>query len=152
MHGVGQSARVGVHMEDAVPEPLVVAVHLVDDLLRAADQGGAALDEVLHRLEDHRQPGLLLEGQVGLEDRPVGLGRLLGGAGDQQPGRAGADREPRRVVAVVRPALPVVVDQLGVGLDGVRDVRGEQRVAVAGGQVDGLLLVALPCQTRTGRW
>src|SRR4051812_41793622 len=41
--GVGESARVRVQVDHRVPELLVVAVHLVDDLLRAADQGGAAL-------------------------------------------------------------------------------------------------------------
>ena len=45
--GVGQAAGVRVQVQHAVPELLVVAVHLVDDLLRAADQRGAALDEVL---------------------------------------------------------------------------------------------------------
>src|SRR5689334_1799322 len=44
---VRQAARVGLHMEHRVPELLVIAVDFVDDLLRAADQGGAALDEVL---------------------------------------------------------------------------------------------------------
>ena len=51
--GVG-SAPPGsaLQVQHAVPELLVVPVDLLDDLLRAADQGGAALDEVLQGGED----------------------------------------------------------------------------------------------------
>ncbi len=139
MPAAGQPARVGLDVLHGVPEPFVIAVHLVDDLLRTADQGRAALDEVLQRLEDHRQARPLLERQIALEDGPVDLQRLLGRGGHVQARRARTDGDVRRVVAVVLPALPVVPDQLGVGLDGVGDVRREQRVAVAGGQVHRLL-------------
>ena len=50
---VGQAAGVGVQVQDRVAELLVVAVHLLDHLGRAADQGRGALDEVLQRRE-HR--------------------------------------------------------------------------------------------------
>jgi hypothetical protein len=36
--GVGQPAGVGMQVQDGVAELLVVAVHLLDHLLRAADQ------------------------------------------------------------------------------------------------------------------
>ena len=49
---VGQPVGVGLQVHDLVAEPLVVAVHLVDDLLRAADQDRAALDRVLQGGED----------------------------------------------------------------------------------------------------
>ncbi len=44
----------------------------------------------------------------------------------------------RRVVAVGHPPFPVVAHQLGVGLDRVGHVGREQRVAVPGGQLDGV--------------
>src|SRR6202021_3468159 len=40
---VGEPARVGVQMQDRVAELLVIAVHLLDHLGRAADQGRRAL-------------------------------------------------------------------------------------------------------------
>lgn len=138
MLGTGQAAGLGVQMQHAVAEPLVVAVDLVDDLLGAADQGGAALGEVLQGGEDRFDAEPLLEAEVALEDRPVVGEGLLGGGRRVEAGRARADRGQRRVVAVVLPPLAVVADQLGVGLDGVGDVRREERVAVAGGEVDRL--------------
>jgi hypothetical protein len=85
--GIGEPARVGMQVQHGMPELRVVPVHLLDDLLRAADERRTAGDEVL---------------KVG---------------------------EPRTVVP----------DQLGIRLDRVGDVRGEQRFAVAGGQVDRFL-------------
>src|SRR5580658_4161583 len=46
---VGEPARVGVQVQDRVAELLVIAVHLLDHLGRAADQGRRALDEVFQR-------------------------------------------------------------------------------------------------------
>lgn len=71
MLGVGEPARVSVHVEHAVPELLVVAVHFVDHLLRAADQRRAALDEVLQGGEHRIDAQTFLEGEVCLEHRPV---------------------------------------------------------------------------------
>ena len=136
----GQAVAVGVQVEHLVSELLVVAMHLVDDLLRAADQGRAALDGVLERSgrpagspppADRRQPGL--------EDRPVVVEGFLRGPGGVVARRCRRRPRVRRIVAVERPAFPVVADQLGVRLDRVGDVRGEQRVAVPGGQIHGLL-------------
>ena len=67
--------------------------------------------------------------------------------------RCGTRRFPRRperprVVAVELPPLPVVAHQLGVGLDWIGHVGGEDRVAVTRGKVDRVRLVALPCQIR----
>src|SRR3954468_9527690 len=50
---LGQAVAIGVYIEYLVPELLVVPQHLVDDLLRAADQGRTALNGVLERVE-HR--------------------------------------------------------------------------------------------------
>src|SRR4051812_36652754 len=58
----GESVGVGAEVDHLVAELLVVAAHLVDHLLRAAYQRRAAVDEVLDRLEYHRQPGAAREG------------------------------------------------------------------------------------------
>src|ERR1700754_243405 len=67
----------------------------------------------------------------------------------REAGGAGADDRTGGVVPVIEPPLAVVVDQLGVGLDGVGDVRGEKRVAVAARSTESRL-VALPCHIRIG--
>ncbi|MDQ0766886.1 hypothetical protein QF027_009521 [Streptomyces canus] len=89
--------------------------------------------------KDDRQAGLLEEGQVGFEDRAVRGQGLLGGGGNVGTRSAGPDSDVGRVVAVELPAFAVEADQLGIRLDGVGDVRREERVAVARGQVDRLL-------------
>ena len=85
-----QPARVGVQVQHGVPELLVVAVHLLDDLLRAADQRRAALDEVLQRREDAGR-ARAVPGRPGGPRRPAGRRRA-------PPGRSGR-RSSRRVPA-----------------------------------------------------
>src|SRR6202034_2599188 len=58
---VAEPAGVGVQVHHAVAELLVVAVHLVDDLLRAADQSGTTGNEVVEVGEDRLQAEPLLE-------------------------------------------------------------------------------------------
>ena len=77
MFGVGQAVPVGGDVQHLVAELLVVAVHLLDDLLRAADQRGAALDRVLQGGKHDLHTMLPLHGKAGFEDRPVFLDRLL---------------------------------------------------------------------------
>ncbi|MDG6109823.1 hypothetical protein PQF33_47770 [Dactylosporangium aurantiacum] len=134
---VGEPVRVGLHVHHLVAEPVVVPVDLVDDLLRAADEDRAACDRVLEGVEDRFDPDASEGLQAGVEDRPVRVDRVLRAFGDVQAGGAGADERGGRVVAVEGEPLAVVRDQLGVGLDRVGDVGGEQRVAVQGGQLDG---------------
>ena len=61
---VGEAAGVGVQVQHAVAELLVVAVHLLDDLGRAADQRRGPLDEVLQGGEDGLEAEPPLERQV----------------------------------------------------------------------------------------
>ena len=71
MLSAGQAAGLGVQVQDAMAELLVIAVHLVDNLLRAADQRGAPGGEVLDVGKDRLQAELALELALGVEDRPV---------------------------------------------------------------------------------
>jgi hypothetical protein len=50
-------------------ETVVIVVHLLDGLCRAADQRGATGDEVLERAEHRLDAEPALELQLGLEDR-----------------------------------------------------------------------------------
>src|SRR5437867_3014346 len=88
-----------------------------------------------HRLD----PPLTERRQPGLEDRAVCREGLLRRLGAVVAGGTGADQRVRGIVTVERPAFPVVPDQDGVRLDGIGDVRREQRIAPPGGRFNGLL-------------
>ncbi len=72
-----QPTSVGCHVHDFMSETLVIAEHLVDHLLRAADERGTAFDKVLDTLEDHRQPRAPRELLPLLEQRPEPLDCFL---------------------------------------------------------------------------
>src|SRR6266853_2989106 len=69
-------------------------------------------------------------------------------------GGAGADQRVRGIVTVERPAFPVVPDQGGVRLDGIGDVRREQRITPLGGQLHGILAsrTTMPDSDRPLQW
>jgi hypothetical protein len=69
--GIGEPARVGMQVQHGVPELRVVAVHLLDYLLRAADQRRTAGDEVLEVGERRLQPHPELKRPLRLMHRPV---------------------------------------------------------------------------------
>ena len=99
MLSVGQPASVGVQVQHAVPELLVIAVHLVDHLLRTADQRRAALDEVVQIGEGRLKPEPALEFALGREDRRAyqqQLKHFLAGAYPEETGRK-ADKEWARL-------------------------------------------------------
>jgi hypothetical protein len=67
----GEAVTVGVYMEHLVPHLRVVPKYLVDDLLRAADQGRTALDGVLEGMEHWLNTAPAHCRQAGLEYRAV---------------------------------------------------------------------------------
>src|SRR3984957_3881894 len=133
-HTVG----IGTQVYHFVPELLVIAAQLVDHLLRTTDQRRAARDEILDRFEHRRNPGAACERQTCLEHWTVGGPRLLRSRRHIDPRGSGTDQGVLGPVAVELPSLPVVSDQFGVGLDGIADVRGEDRVTVTSGEVNPL--------------
>src|SRR5215467_9501009 len=136
---LGQAVAIGVYMEHLVSHLLVVPQYLVDDLLWAADQGRTALDGVLERMEHRLHPPPAHCRQPGLEDRAVRRDGLLRRLGTVVAGGAGADQGVRGVVLIERSAFPVVSEQGSIRLDGIGDVRREQRITPLGGQIHGIL-------------
>lgn len=138
MLSVGKPAGVGVQVQDAMAELLVLAMYLLDHLLRTADQCRTPGDEITEVGEDWLQAEPYLELALRIEDRPVHREGILRVAGGVVAGRTGTDHRAGGVIAVVHPPFAVVAHQLSIGLDRVGDIGGEERVAVARRQVDGL--------------
>ena len=121
----GQAGSIGVQIKHLVPQLLVIPMHLLNDLLRAADQCRTALDRVLEGVEHLRYSLLTKRHLPGLKDRAVCRYGFLGSLGGVVSGRARSNRRVSRIAPVVRPAFPVVTDQCGVRLNGIGDIRRE---------------------------
>ena len=146
--GGRQPGRISVQVQDRISEPIVVTVHLVQNLLGTADQRGTA-DHVVVEIGEHRvHAGCGKESPLGLVDRLVRPLGLLRRPCREVPRGTGPDHRLGRIATVGPPAVAIVVDQLLVGSTGLVTLAENTGSPCCAASSTDAFDVALPCQMR----
>src|SRR5664280_2695777 len=115
-----------------MPECLVIAPELVDDLLHGPDEQRPLLEELLDRREGKRVVLSPRGIEESLKDWTICLDRLLRRRRNVEPVEPGPDNRVDGVVTVSLPPLAIVPDQRGILLERVKTVGREEWIAIFG--------------------